>query len=163
MSQPAGRPLCKASHFFCSQDGKRSWDSMDEASKVRSASSKTKPRSESSFSRLLQCDIRKSTTVLCSRKRCRPMAKDRRTQARHRLTDCMPQVPAGIQGAKKRLRQDEMNIIGCQKESSRVHRLWQDAAGCKIHVFMHLEIGCDLCRTRTTTYQKLLTCQIRVY
>ena len=59
------------------------------------------------------------------------MSKVRRTQSRYRVTDCISQVPLRIQKLQNHERRYGRSIIGCKEESSKVHRLHQDATSCK--------------------------------
>ena len=64
------------------------------------------------------------------------------TQARHRVTDCISQVPQEIQQSRNRERWIGKMISGCQRENNRVHRLPQDARSPTIPMRKHRETDC---------------------
>ena len=162
---------------------KRSRPFTDEASKHATASSKSKTGRQTSSRAGCSATAKKELTVdLRSKKRRNPMSMTRRTQGRHRATDCISQVCPG-NGETCRMRFDSpmtqarriqarnrvtdcvfqdlpgfqrspnqkrwtwRYIVGCRKESSRVHRRHLDTTSSIIRMPKHRECSQKKMRT----------------
>ena len=71
------------------------------------------------------------------------MSTARRTQARHRATDGMSQVPPDIPKSQNQERWTGKSIIGCHRVNNRVPRFLQDATSLKITI-RDQETDCSL-------------------
>ena len=122
---PPGHKMSRRSHPFA-----------DEASKFGGASAKSIPERKKTLR--ASATTEKLTSDLSNL-----MSTARRTQARHRATDGMSQVPPDIPKSQNQERWTGKSIIGCHRVNNRVPRFLQDATSLKITI-RDQETDCSL-------------------